>query len=48
VKYSKPQLHSYSALSVVLETGDPIKQTDNAENPPDNVFPTDPAYQADE
>jgi hypothetical protein len=45
--YTKPQLLGYSAIAAIQETGNPVKINDLLE-PPANVRPSDPAYQADE
>jgi len=47
MKYAKPNLVGYSAITAIHEGNNPpVKFADNKE--PNNSFPSDPAYQADE
>jgi len=44
--YTRPQLVGYSAIATIQETGQNAKIADP--NEPQTVFPSDPAYEADE
>jgi len=46
MRYSKPQLLGFSAITMIQETDPGAKTSDQSEIHPD--LPTDPAYQADE
>jgi len=48
MKYSKPELLGYSAITGIREVGNPPPTKLTGDNEMNTSFPTDPAYQADE
>lgn len=48
MRYTKPHLAGFAALVSIQETGPTVKIQDLAEPSPNQLFPSDPAYQADE
>jgi len=48
MNYARPELRGVHAISIISEMGNPIKVSDFLEPPPYDLFPSDPAYQADE